>query len=197
MSTKNISWSFTYTGPRELVDDPDCHECLAIATKKSRKGPQAYTVPGATPEQLEAVKLNCPAHTIERRIAAGKRVWCPNHCGLKTALETHPILHVEGTASDGNRIPPDHKPSFDAFAAAVLAFVSTIPSEHKSVDVQGSAFEDPLAEQGYVEMVMVDGKPTRFDREEHKDLVPVLEATSAPFPTYAEFRFSVRVPRAR
>ena len=40
--TTPSTWSFRYEGPPRPVDDGDCHECIAVATKKARKGPEAY-----------------------------------------------------------------------------------------------------------------------------------------------------------
>jgi hypothetical protein len=174
MSDESKEWSFTYAGPREAVDDGDCHECIALATKKSRKGPLAYA--GLTEQE----KRNCPANLIERRMAAGKLAWCPNHCGLKAALETHTILHVDGGPDDKRA---DH-PSFRAFSAAVLDLVGKLPPEHTRVEVTGSGFVDPPDEKGVANAAKEGEEPK---------LVP----TSSPHPTYAEFRMHVRVPRVQ
>jgi hypothetical protein len=188
------SWTFTYEGPISPAPDGDCPVCAAVATKKCWKGASAHDVPGASAAENAANRMHCPSCFIERRLAAKKEVWCPNHCGIRTALETHTISNAEG-GPDEQRAS---HPSFAAFSAAVLGIVASLPAAQTRAEVTGDGTVDLADSKGFIPMVTVGGERVRYDYDEpgHKGLVPEHEPTSSPSPLYGEFRMHVRVPRA-
>lgn len=208
-------WSFRYEGPPRFVDDPDCHGCLAVASKKCRKGEaaHAYAVPvhGAPhflklsefrgmfgkepfdrlpetvfdprdegepeekrrvlklpelvrgtqfawvrenfrivltePERDEWLKLaaaqvrdHCPTCVIERRIAAGHKGVCPNHCGLVAAIDEYETWNLHGRFIGLSERA--NEPSWDAFLGAASALLDSLPEDVSVVEVQAQSMRD-------------------------------------------------------
>jgi len=148
-------FSFKYEGPIAPVDDGNCDICIAIATKKCRKGKGAHEViPPLTPEagktmtetvarMAKDMRDHCPSCVVERRIAEGKPVHCPNHAGLSAALEQHKGDHAD-----------HHAAAFDAFAKDVLEHVAEVGKAHTGVVVQGGGFVDPRLENGEPDLTL-------------------------------------------